>query len=158
MATPLAEMPYAHLSAIKIIPMSNEECQRILDLIDNGPPPKKAKNIVKKNTSTPEVSLGDIGTDDDDDLPAVSRKPNKKVAKIAPSPKETYSANYAGNSNTPPSIQYPSEPLPSNIQKRVFQCVYGKYKPYKKNKEWTFDGFMVVTDKTAELYGSSGRK
>ncbi|KPM05324.1 hypothetical protein QR98_0037850 [Sarcoptes scabiei] len=44
-----------------------------------------------------------------------------------------------------------------NKDKLVFQVIYGKYKPYKKNKEWNFDGFITLKCGQISLLDCSGK-
>lgn len=43
-------------------------------------------------------------------------------------------------------------------RERAFQVLYGKYKPYKKVKDWTHDGFAKITDNVLALYDMTGKK
>jgi len=62
-------------------------------------------------------------------------------------------------SNNFPSVnsQYFSKSYASN-GKRAFQALYGKHKPYKKHKEWTYDGFILIADNSVTLFDASGKK
>lgn len=42
-------------------------------------------------------------------------------------------------------------------EKRAYQVVYGRYKPYKKNKEWSFDGFLFLSNEYVKLYSTGGK-
>ncbi|KAI2804596.1 DNA repair and recombination protein rad54b [Blomia tropicalis] len=42
--------------------------------------------------------------------------------------------------------------------RKVFQVVYGKYKPNKKNKNWTYDGFVNITSTHVTLFNEDGTR
>ena len=84
-------------------------------------------------------------------------------AKLQP-PVPSYSSS-SNRSMSPPAIKEQSSPLEmvppgdDGDQPRVFEVLYGKYKPNKKHKNWTNDGYVkVFKSGQVILYDDKGNK
>lgn len=124
---------YRKLSTIKINPnLTATDCQRIVDILDGNTPSAESgpSEAAPKNILEPSVKRKELNFD--------------------PIPR------------TKNTLDDCDEEAQTNKRqkvdgKRAFQVIYGKHKPYKKNKEWSFDGFVLIEKNFIMLYGCSGK-
>lgn len=126
----------------------NIDCQRMLDILDGRQVGQKHKPTI-------------IDTNDYDKYKQNSIE-SKMVSPVKSSNNEKQYINLnispvklpVKNESSPLKERTNSEPI-SN--KKVFQVIFGQYKPYRKKKEWSYDGFIMVKPEGTFLYNSSGR-
>ena len=136
-----------NFSGIKINSnISAKDCQRILDLMSS------TKNEVRVNINSNDA----IMPKNLDDIPSSQyrlyclsqqKKSNKKLSQVVSSRLRPLKFTTDSEHKHSSDKEFSSlNTIRSHIEweKRVFQVVYGRYKPYKKNKEWTYDGFIVI--------------
>ncbi|XP_046911123.2 uncharacterized protein LOC124492302 [Dermatophagoides farinae] len=169
---------YKHLDIVRIN-ITDADCQRILDLLKQNNVPKPVsgslnRNKIKENEShSKSKHLGFQPKQESNNLDQPLKKPRLEQ-KIKQETIECISVNRMPNPKLEPkaSNQFAKpvekfkqissfliEPPPNEIVQKLpmaFQVIYGRYKPYKKNKEWTFDGFLTIESNGIKLYKCSG--
>lgn len=135
-------------SAPKLLPITDEDCDRILQLI-NEPDKEEKKN-----------SLVD-GSQQDDRLNISSKNRytpyNHQERSNPPVPKVTRKQLPISGAS-PYFVEQPKKPVISNSPsngRRIFTVMYGKDKPYKKHKVFSNDGYLIVMPKVVELRDSN---
>lgn len=137
-------LDFKNLSTIKLNPnIRLDDCQRVIDLLNGVTKTVIAKSVanVSKNVSAESKEI-------------VRRKElnfhneSPKVGQLSTS-QQKHSLDSDCETNLTKKMKFDD--------KCVFQVVYGKYKPYKKNKEWTFDGFVLIAPNEIQLFNCSGQ-
>lgn len=155
------------------------KCKRILDMLHTGSN-KKSKGALHSESKRKSSNQNPLPTSLDD-IPSSQYRPSGPSQKRSKKPQSQPSSRLkqlplttvSGNSGKAPAITTTTnrnDEIVANIhapstsrgttgnEKQVFQVVYGRHKPYKKNKEWTYDGFVVITKDNITLHNCSGNK
>nr|XP_027197721.1 uncharacterized protein LOC113792051 [Dermatophagoides pteronyssinus] len=171
---------YEHLDIIKINRMTDADCRRVLDSLKQNDVSssinrnKVTENKIRSNSKHLQFKQQN---NESNHVTQPLKKPrldqNKQekdqigcapVNRMLPSKSEPK----ASDKFAKPVTQFKEissfliEPPPACYSKAAqdsrlaFQVIYGRYKPYKKNKEWTYDGFLAIKPEGITLYKCSG--
>lgn len=134
---------------------ANINCQRMLDLLDGQKNEQKRKLSIIETIDNDKNDAFNYGQNDITSLPVKQDLSNGNYINLNISPVKPPVKSW--NVKNELSVKEKKDNYVPKSEKQAFQVIYGKYKPYKKNKEWSYDGFLIIKPQGILLYNISGR-